>query len=168
MAVLTSGELSKVDVPVPEGLIRRIVRGSDVQVHFAALPGRMFDAIVTEVGVMSTTLATMFPVAVQLTQAEPDVRAGMAAAVIFSFAAEDSRVRFVVPSQSVVEDRGGRFVYIVEAKEPGVGTIRRRPVTVGALTGEGLEVLEGLRDGDRVVTAGMSQITDGLEVKIVS
>ena len=168
VAVLTLGERSKVDVPVPEGLIRRIVRGSDVQVHFNALPGRTFDAVVTEVGVMSTTLATMFPVTVQLIRAEPDVRAGMAAEVVFSFAAEDSRVRFIVPSQSVVEDREGRFVYIVETKEPGIGTIRRQSVTVGALTGEGLEVLEGLRDGDRVVTAGMSQITEGLEVKVAS
>ena len=168
IAVLASGERSKVDVPVPGGLIRRIVRGSEVDVHFDALPGRMFDAVITEVGVMSTTLATMFPVTVQLIRAEPDVRAGMAAAVVFSFAAEDSRARFVLPSQSVVEDRGGRFVYIVETTEPGIGTIRRQPVTVGALTGEGLEVLEGLEDGDRVVIAGMSQITDGLEVKVTS
>ena len=168
VAVLTSGERSKVEVPVPEGLIRRIVQGRGVQVHFNALPGRSFDTVVTEVGVMSTTLATMFPVTVQLVRAEPDVRAGMAAEVVFSFAAEDNRVRFIVPSQSVVEDRDGRFVYIVETKEPGIGTIRRQSVTVGALTGEGLEVLEGLRDGDRVVTAGMSQITEGLEVKVAS
>ena len=168
VAVLTSGDQPTVEVPVPEGLIRRVVRGSDVQVRFDALRGRSFDALVTEVSVMSTTLATTFPVTVQLSEPAPDVLAGMAAQVIFSFVVEDARVRYLVPSHSVVEDRGGRFVYVVEPKEPGVGTVRRKTVTVGELTGEGLEVLEGLSDGDRVVTAGVSQIEDGLEVKISS
>ncbi len=168
VAVLTSGDRPTVDVPVPESLIRQVVRGSDVQVRFDALRGRSFDALVTEVSVMSATLATTFPVRVQLSEPAPDVRAGMAAQVFFSFALEDTRVRFLVPPQSVVEDRDGRFVYVVEPKEPGVGTVRRKTVTVGELTGEGLEVLEGLSDGDRLVTAGVSQIEDGLEVKISS
>ena len=168
VAVLTSGDRPTVDVPVPESVIRQVVRGSDVQVRFDALGGRAFDATVTEVGIMSTTLATTFPVKVQLGDPAPDVRAGMAARVIFSFPVEDTRVRYLVPPQSVAEDRGGRFVYVVEPKAPGVGTVRRKAVTVGELTGEGLEVLEGLSDGDRVVTAGVSQIEDGLEVKVSS
>jgi len=165
IAVLTSGERPEVDVPVPESLISEIVRGSTVQVGFDALPDRLFDATVTEVGMMSTTAATTFPVTVQLGTAEPSVRAGMAAQVEFSFPIEDSRERYLVPAQAVAEDRAGRFVYVVELTDAGVGTVRRRNVTVGELTGDGLEVLEGLEDGEHVVTAGVSQIRDGLEVR---
>ena len=168
IAVLTSGERPEVDVPVPESLIGEIVRGSTVAVTFDALAGREFTALVSEVGVMSTTLATTFPVTVQMRDAEPDIRAGMAAQVRFSFAVDDNRERFVVPAQAVVEDRDGRFVYVVEEGGDGTGTVRRREVSVGELTGEGIEVLEGLRDGEVVVTAGVSQITDGLEVRTSS
>ena len=71
-----------------------------------------------------------------------------------------------MPPQAVLEDRQGRFVYVVEETGAGEGVVRRREVTVGELTGEGLEVVEGLADGDRVVTAGFSQIVDGLEVRV--
>lgn len=168
IAILTSGERPNVDVPVPESLIGEIVRGSTVDVSFDALTGRVFPASVIEVGVMSTSLATTFPVTVQLDDAEDDVRAGMAAQVRFSFAVADQRERFLVPPQAVAEDRSGRFVYVVESSSSGVGTVRRRAVTVGELTGDGLEVLDGLSDGEHIVTAGVSQIRDGLEVKTTS
>ena len=68
----------------------------------------------------------------------------------------------------MVEDRFGRFVYVVEptADEKGLGLIHRKSVTVGELTSEGLEIFQGLSDGDLVVTAGVSRIQDGLKVKI--
>ncbi len=46
--------------------------------------------------------------------------------------------------------------------------MRRREVEVGALTPAGLEVLEGLEEGDRLVTAGISQLEDGDAVKLAA
>ena len=42
----------------------------------------------------------------------------------------------------------------------------RRPVTVGELTGQGFEILDGLFDEELVVTAGVSRIRDSLRVRI--
>jgi multidrug efflux pump subunit AcrA (membrane-fusion protein) len=66
-----------------------------------------------------------------------------------------------------MEDRQGRYVYVVEPSdsENNVGIIHRKMVEVGQITGDGLEILKGLKDGDRVVTAGVSLITDGQRVK---
>jgi hypothetical protein len=44
--------------------------------------------------------------------------------------------------------------------------VRKRLVTVGELTSEGLEITDGLSDGDLVVIAGVSNISDGLKVKV--
>ncbi len=168
IAVLTSGLRPQVYVAVPESLIGEITRGDSVVVTFDALPGRALTAVVTQVGVTATELATTFPVAVQLREATEDVRSGMAADVAFTFGSSDERQRYLVPPQAVLEDRDGRFVFVVEptSGDPGLGIVHRRVVTVGEITGEGLEVLTGLSDGDRVVTAGVSQIHDGLEVKL--
>ena len=68
---------------------------------------------------------------------------------------------------SVTEDEAGRFVWLVVPGEAGFGTVERRAVTVGELTSFGLEIRSGLEDGDAVVTAGVSQLADGLLVKLL-
>ena len=42
------------------------------------------------------------------------------------------------------------------------GIVHRRGVTVGEFVSDNLEILEGLAEGDLVVTAGVSKIEDGL------
>ena len=88
--------------------------------------------------------------------------------VSVNFETTDQKERYIIPSSAVMEDRQGRFVYIVEPSqsEQGIGTIHRKNVEVGQLTGNGLEILQGLKDGDRVVTAGMSRISEGQKVRI--
>ncbi len=166
VARLTSGSRPEVEIAVPETLIREFRVGSDVDVSFDALGEREFPAMITKVGVAAMGVATTFPVTVQLLEATPDVRSGMAADVTFTFGSEDVRERFIVPVHAVAEDREGRFVFVVEPTEPGRGKVHRRAVTVGQITGQGLEVLDGISAGDLVVTAGVSQIQDGLEVKL--
>lgn len=153
-------------VTVPEILISKVREGQEVNVAFDAMPEETFPARVTEVGVASTGFATAYPVKVRLEEAGEDVRPGMAAEVAFNFGEEAGRERLMVPSVAVGEDRAGRFVYVVEpSEEAGVGVVHRKPVVIGDLTDEGIEIFEGLADGDRVVTAGVSRLTDGQRVK---
>jgi len=166
VAMLSSGARPEVEVAVPESLIGELEVGDPVSVRFDALPGREFPAEMIEVGVAATGLATTFPVTVRLAEARAEVRSGMAANLDFTFGEEGAPDRVLAPSHAVLEDRDGRFVYIVVPSEPGRGQVQRRAVTIGELTGEGLEILDGLSDGDRLVTAGVSQIHDGLEVKL--
>jgi membrane fusion protein, multidrug efflux system len=168
VALLTSGSKPEVSVAVPESLIGQVRKGSGVSVAFDALPGRGFPALVTKVGVAATGMGTTYPVTVQLRDAAPDVRSGMAAEVAFTFAAGGGEgERYLVPPHAVLEDREGRFVFVVEPGGSSRGTVRRRGVRVGELTGEGLEIREGLKGGELLVTAGGSQIHDGLEVKLL-
>lgn len=166
VAVLTSGSQLEVQVAVAELVIGEIREGSSVIVTFDAVAGREFGATVTEVGVTATQLGTMFPVRVRLTEADPAVRPGMAAEVAFRFAANGGRNLIVVPPVAVAEDRKGRFVFVVEPSDSALGVVHRRAVTVGELTADGLEILSGLSDGDRVVTAGVTQIQDGIQVRL--
>ncbi len=168
VVLLTSGSSPEVKVAVPEILISLIREGEKVTVTFDAVPGKDFRAVVTEVGVATTGQSTTYPVTVRLDFNDPDVRPGMAAEVVFRFTSPDKRERFLVPPVAVGEDRQGRFVYIVETDQEGLTTTKRRPVKIGELTEEGLEVFEGLSDGDLVVVAGVSRIVDGQEVKLLT
>jgi RND family efflux transporter MFP subunit len=162
----TSGGRLEVLVSVPEVLIGQVEVGQAVTVTFDALAGQALGGRVSEVGAAPAGLATTFPVTVRLDEITADVRAGMAAEVAFTFVATDDRERFFVPSFAVGEDREGRFVFVIQPGEPGLALVLRRAVEVGELTSEGLEVLSGLSDGDLIVTAGVSKITDSLVVRI--
>ena len=72
---------------------------------------------------------------------------------------------------AVGEDRDGRFVFVLESMtggESGASTavVQRRAVTVGELTGDGLEILSGLEDGELVVTAGVRRLSSGEQVEV--
>ncbi len=166
VVLLTSGSDLEVAVAVPEVLITEVREGSTVSVTFDALPDQTFPGIVTEVGVAATETGATYPVTVRLADSLEGVRSGMAAEVAFRFIAPGGSDVIVVPPVAVGEDQRGRFVFIVEPADSGHGIARRRAVTVGELTTDGLEILEGLEDGDRVVTAGIGQIVDGLRVRI--
>ena len=165
--VLTSGDVPEVRVAVPEAMIAQVQVGSPATVMFGALADESFEATVTEVGVSATEYATTFPVTVRLKTKAPDIRPGMAAEVSFRIETSDTRERILVPPVSVGEDRQGRYVFILEPTEDGFGITRRRPVTVGELTADGLEIFDGLVEGELVVTAGVSKIIDGQKVRLL-
>lgn len=164
---LSSGERLEVEVAIPGTLISQLREGQTGTVTFDALPDGAFEAVITEVGVTATGVGTTFPVTVRLTSVESELRPGMAAEVTFRFTSDRPRECFMVPPVAVAEDRQGRHVYVVTPSDSaGVGIVRRKAVAIGELTDAGLEVLEGLVDGDRVVTAGVSKIHDGQRVKL--
>lgn len=166
IVLLTSETEPEVQVDIPDVVITQIHRGAPARVRFDALGDRSFPATVTEVGVATSRATTTFPVIVRLQGTYSEVLAGMAAEVEFRFGSEERRARILVSPEAVGEDRQGRFVYRIEGGAENVGVVRRQPVEVGRLTPEGLEILQGLHEGDRIVTAGMSRIEDGHEVKL--
>ena len=168
IVTLTSGSKIEVKFSIPELLITQMKEGDKATVSFDAVPDKEFSATVTEVGVTATSAGSTYPVTVQLDQQEDAIRPGMAATVAYRFESKDERERFVVPSHAVAEDQKGRFVFIVEPVHDttGLGIIHRKSVTIGELTADGIEIFEGLSDGELVVTAGISRISDSLKVKM--
>jgi membrane fusion protein, multidrug efflux system len=161
------GSRLEVEVGIPEVFIARVKKGSAVMATFDAIPGLQFPALVTKVGVASGQTGTTFPVTVQLQQSVPGFRSGLAAEVIFRFEGRKGEARILVPPVAVGEDRDGRYVYVVEDVQDGRGRVKRRAVVIGELSAEGLEIMDGLSDGTRIVTAGVRRIHDGQQVRMM-
>lgn len=73
-----------------------------------------------------------------------------------------------LPTQAVMEDNQGRYVFIAVPQNGEQAIIERKTVDVGEVSSFGIEVLSGLSTGDEVVTAGMSQITSGMRVLLMA
>jgi multidrug efflux system membrane fusion protein len=170
IVTLSSSALTEVVVDLPGSVITAIREGASAMVECDALPDETFEAFVTEVGVAASG-ATTFPVTVQLTSRDDRVRPGMAAEVTFRLTSPDMLVnRIFVPAVAVGEDRDGRFVFLAEPEEQDKAIVRRKPVTVGDLTTDGendlIEVLDGLSEGDIIITAGVRRLEDGRLVRL--
>jgi RND family efflux transporter MFP subunit len=63
---------------------------------------------------------------------------------------EPTAPRPVVPASAVVDDAGRPIVFVQREGE----TFDRRAVTLGPRTGDVLQIVEGVKPGDRVVTRG--------------
>ena len=90
----------------------------------------------------------------------------MAAEVSFRFG-ESGRRRIYISAAAVGEDANGRYVFVVKGTSEGFGEVRRRQVQVGNLGSEGMEVTDGLKEGELVVTAGVTRIEDGQRVRLL-
>ncbi|WP_420439871.1 hypothetical protein [Candidatus Palauibacter sp.] len=96
------------------------------------------------------------------------VRPGMAAEVTFSIEGRSGSGGVLVPPRAVGQDQGGRFVYVLTRSDAGeIATAERRTVQTGELTPEGLEILDGVADGDYVATAGLRTLAAGQQVRLL-
>jgi RND family efflux transporter MFP subunit len=168
VATLASGFRPEVQVSIPEALIARIQEGDRTIVTFDAIPGEEYGATVSEVGVATDDGRTTYPVTVILDEKPDGVRSGMAAEVGFTFPVPGEEATIIVPAVAVGEDGAGRFVFVVDDIEGMVGTARRRGVKTGQLATGGLEIREGLRDGDILVIRGVNTIADGTQVRLLA
>ena len=163
IALVNCGAGIQVNVGIPESLIADVSTGMTAQVSFNAIADKYFAATVTEIGIASDGGSATFPVAVMLSETDPAIRAGMAAEVIFRFDRSGSNA-FIVPASAVLNDERGTFVFLAVPKSGSTASIARQNVTTGELTENGIEILDGLSVGDRVVTAGTSVIRENLDV----
>ena len=159
--LLTVTDLSGLGVTaeVDETDVLLVRPGVQAGVELDAVPGAEYTAAVTAVDVTPTagagggvTYRVRLSLAVPV--GAPAPLPGMSAVV-------DLRVReavgaLSVPSAAVVRDGAQDAVFVEED-----GAYRRREVELGALGEDAVEVVSGLRLGERVVVSGADQVSDG-------
>ncbi|MEM7353612.1 MAG: efflux RND transporter periplasmic adaptor subunit [Acidobacteriota bacterium] len=166
---LTADTSPEVEIRVPEVLIPQIEAGQTADVAFDAFPERLFHGTVTEVGVTSSGSST-FPVTLRIDDDNAAIRSGMAAEVGLRVRHDGQPLgspAIHVPLVAVGEDQNGSFVMVLEAGTGDTATVRRRPVEVGELGENGVRILSGVEAGERVVTAGVRRLTDGMTVRSI-
>jgi len=156
----------EVEFFVPESLIGQIKAGEVIMVAADAAQRQEIRAEITKVGTVSTGFGRTFPVKARLIDPSDEIRSGMTAQVKLNFKFADEDV-ILLPIQSVVTDSmGNTYVYALEGVDEDKGTVKKIDVKTGKVTNRGIEVTEGLKSGDLVITAGMSKITEGQQVEI--
>jgi RND family efflux transporter MFP subunit len=164
---LTSGSDIEVTVGMPESFIAMIRDGDTVNVTFSSLAGESFTGIISEVSYIVGEASTTYPITIKLKDPSEDIRPGMTANVRFLLTSGDDKETILVPSVAVGEENEQNYVYVLKVLNGDTATVHKRLVTMGDITGLGFEISEGLEDGELVVTAGISKLSEGLTVRML-
>jgi RND family efflux transporter MFP subunit len=158
-------ESMEVVLSIPETMIREIEIGALVEASFPSLPGRTFEAVISEIGSVAET-TNAFPVRAIVADARSDIRPGMTAEVALLVNREVQAQSYLVPLAAFAggtSDRTG-FVYLFDTES---STVRKTTVDVRGASGNSIAV-EGISPGDMLVVAGVSFLTDGQKVRLLT
>ena len=148
----------KVICNVPESRVRLISEGQKVTAEAGDGSGKIFTGTIRNIGI-KTDRGLNYPVEVMMDR-NGDLHVGMYLKV--NFAANEGQQGYLVPRKAVVGSVLSAKVYVVSD-----GKAYARDVVLGEMTGDRIEILEGVEEGDRIVTAGLMNISDGTEVRVI-
>lgn len=131
---------------VHESAASGLAIGQAATVIMPSLPGRSWKAEISYIYPELVMPSRTVKVRLELPNEDRQFRAGMLAQVAIQYTQESA---LQIPKESVIRAKGGNRVVV----SLGAGSYVVRPVLTGAENGNSVVVLDGLKNGDEVVTS---------------
>lgn len=151
----------KVDFRLPERHFPQLRVGQAVEVVADALPGSRYRGTIDAINPRIDANGRSLEVRARLTNTDGRLRPGMFARV--RVIVGERAAALLVPEEAIVPLGDDFFVYTVSD-----GKANRMRVKLGVRREAMVELLEGVKAGDLVVTAGMRVQRDGQPVRVVN
>ncbi|WP_346016647.1 efflux RND transporter periplasmic adaptor subunit [Chroococcidiopsis sp. CCMEE 29] len=169
--IIRLGDFSqvKVGVEVSELELAKIRRGQSVTVHLDAFPNQTFKGQVTRISPAADQTARLVPVEVVIPNSNEQVGSGLLARVSFE---SEAAQRIVVPQSAVSQVGQGEqgkqgVVFVVTGGEGETPVaVTARSVTLGERADGQVEILSGLKAGERFVTRSGRPLKNGEPVRL--
>jgi RND family efflux transporter MFP subunit len=151
----------KLAVTVNESQVASLKTGDQVRIKSNVFPDKNFSGKITFIAPLADN-SLNFPVEIQLTNNPgSDLKAGMYGTAIFEFPSQAPAL--TVPRTAFVGSVSSNRIYVVESGN----VAKERKVIAGRVNGAQVEILEGLKEGETVVTSGQINLTDGTKVTAI-
>ncbi len=150
----------KVDFRLPEVHLNLVQQGMPVEIQVDAYPGATFKGSIYALDPAVDVNGRAIRVRAELDNADGRLKPGLFARVVVPVPQEQEVIR--IPESGVVPQAGETFVYRVKDNKA-----EQIKVVLGRRAAGVVDVLEGLNDGDVLVTAGHLRLRNGATVDIV-
>jgi membrane fusion protein (multidrug efflux system) len=159
-AIATVSDISriKLDFTIPETRLPMIREGMAIKAISAAWPDRPFNGTIATIDPIIDPATRAVKVRAILPNPDRALKPGMLLTV--SVLARQ-RQSLAAPELAVVGDGDDRFVFVIEDR-----TAKRVKVATGIRQGGRVEILDGIKPGQLVVTEGVVKLTDGVTVRL--
>ena len=174
-AILTlqSSDMMDISIQIPESIFSRVKKGTHYQptVVFDSHPKQKFLVSIKEWDTQANLSTLTYKVVFSLpTPKTFNVLPGMSASVSvdLSKVTNSDQALFLIPVSAIFSPENislksqANYVWKVDLKTMKVS---RQQVTIGQITDAGVEVLQGLKTGDSIISAGVHYLAEGMQVK---
>ena len=147
---------------VGQSVIATLAKGTQVSVNFD-INGKNTTVMgkVVELSYAADTITKTYKVKILLNNPEQLLKGGMIGKATFALRSTAPGA-LVVPRETVLQEDGKLFVYLVDAN----GRAVKRTVTLGLTDGKMVEVRSGLKPGDKLVVSGQHRLQPSVKVKV--
>ncbi|MFA8435435.1 MAG: efflux RND transporter periplasmic adaptor subunit [Marinifilaceae bacterium] len=161
-------DVSRLEVKawIPEDMVVKAADFTDFYCEFDAYPGMRMKASLKEIGKKASISKQTYPITVILEVPENlSIRSGMNSRLHILVSNEKGGEGFEVPTSAVINQNNRTLVWIFNQQK---GQVTSREVKVGSLkSGNRIEVLNGLKPGEIVVTAGANFLIENQQVRLL-
>jgi RND family efflux transporter MFP subunit len=149
----------KFKTTVDENQIASLKVGSPIKVKASVFPDKEFTGKITFIAPKADA-SLNFPIEIEIANnPNGDLKAGMYGSAIFSTATNQKPI-MAIDRNAFVGGVGNNQVFVVK---DSVAHLTK--IVSGRILGEEVEVLDGLKEGDIVVTSGQINLSDGAKVE---
>jgi membrane fusion protein, multidrug efflux system len=152
-------DVLKVAFSVPELALASLAAGQKVEVAADALPGETFEGTISAIDPAVDVNGRAIRVRATLDNRDAKLKPGLLARVRVLGVPRNA---VAIPESAVVPRAQGSIVFVVED-----GKVFECAVVTGARSDGLLEIVQGLAEGQSVVTAGQQRLRNGAAVEIV-
>ncbi len=153
----------KVVTTVAETYVSKIHKGDAVNIHFPDL-NKDKQGNITFVSKVIDPMNRSFRCEAKLQDAA-DLRPNMLA--VLKVTDYEQKNAIAVPVNVIQNTGTGAELFVIENQKGNQWTARHRSVKSGRNSGDKVEILEGLKTGDRIITNGFQGLSDGQTVQII-
>ncbi|WP_316791218.1 efflux RND transporter periplasmic adaptor subunit [Pedobacter frigoris] len=152
----------KLKVTVNESQVANLKIGDQIDIKSSVFPTEKFSGKVTFIAAKADATLN-FPIEIEVANnAKSSIKAGMYGTAIFNFPKQAPSI--LVPRTSFVGSVSSNQVFVLDKAS---NTSKLRKVVSGRILGDNVEILEGLNEGETVITSGQINLAEGSAVTIV-
>lgn len=142
---------------VPENYLRQVHVGSNVKVVIPELNNKTIDTKISVTGKMIDPSTRSFYIEARLPYNKLFYPNQIALIKIQDYTTSNA---LTIPVNSLQNDDKGKYV-MVAVKDGSRLVARKKPITIGMVYGDKVEVLSGIQKGDDIITEGFQGLYDG-------
>jgi multidrug efflux system membrane fusion protein len=156
---------------VPDAVVRQMRLGMPLTATADAVADRTFTGRVTTIAPAADRETHLFSVDVTIANNDGALRPGMIATIQLDdrHDAAQPAVTPAVPLTAIVKDttRDGSYAVFVVNGEASNLQAKLRPITPGAIAGDGIQIASGLSAGEQVIVSGAARLRDGERITVI-